>query len=111
MLDSITQNIFHLLKLDFDAAGVSHLLLLILLVSTANGILLTKVLDGIKMLTLPASVGAMFVAAAYANQYGQMAVFAELTEMQRVLVLTTLGNIAAALVLMLFFKAGHSRRT
>jgi hypothetical protein len=111
MLENLIHRGFSFPHLDFDAPGLSHLLLLIWLLSAANAILMMKVLDGVKMLTLPVSMGAMFVAATYANQFGQMPIFAELSETQRVLGLSTLGHMAAAVILLICFKAINPRRT
>jgi hypothetical protein len=111
MLESLIQRGLVLPHLSFDAPAMSHLLLLIWLMSAANAILMMKVLDGVKLLTLPVSMGVMFVAASYANQFGQMPIFAELTETQRVLGLTTLGHMVAGVILLVCFRAINPRRT
>ncbi len=84
-------------------------LMIIFLFTTATGYVLTRIAHGVKVVTWPVCFASLFIAGMFANWFFKDIYFSAITEIQKTLIFTSLGQAIAALFLMLGFRTERFR--
>jgi uncharacterized membrane protein YccF (DUF307 family) len=84
-------------------------LVIIALFSAASAYVLVRIASGVRVITVPISFSAFFIAAMCSNWFFKDFYIPAVSEIQKTLIFTVIGHIVSSLVLLFGFRTEHLR--